>query len=379
MRVLHVVKTGVGATWAVRQIQELTRLGVAVHVAVPSGPRVADYKAAGATVHIADLSLPTRAPHTWSSRRKTIREIVAAAEPDLIHSHFVSTTLSLRLALGRNHPIPRLFQVPGPLHLENGITARADLWTAGPADRWIATCRWTRDAYIHLGVASRRVSLSYYGLDVAKTRAADPVLRTELGIAEGVPLVGMVAFMYAPRRLLGQKRGIKGHEDLIDAMVAVRRERNDAVAVLVGGAWAGATDYEARVRSYAEERLGDSVFMLGTRSDISALYPDFTVAVHPSHSENLGGAGESSLFSVPAIATTVGGFPDLIVDGETGILVPPRKPELLAEAILEVIEEPDSAVARAERARTKALGLLDLEANVRELLRIYDETLGSES
>ena len=59
--------------------------------------------------------------------------------PDLIHSHFVTTTLMLRLALGRRHKIPRIFQVPGPLHLEHWHTRTLEIASAGKKDFWIGS------------------------------------------------------------------------------------------------------------------------------------------------------------------------------------------------------------------------------------------------
>lgn len=377
MRALHVVKTAVGATWAVRQVRELVRLGVDVHVAVPPGPRVDDYRAAGAVVHLVDISLPTQRPQHWRSRQSEIRNLVGVVNPDIIHSHFVTSTMALRFALGRNHPIPRLFQVPGPLHLENAVTARLELSSAGGADRWIASCQWTRDEYVRLGVPASHVSLSYYGSDVDALRPRSPALRSELGLGPSVPIVGMVAYMYAPKRYLGQHRGIKGHEDLIDAMVRVRQSHRDAVAVFVGGAWAGASRYETRVRRYGAARLGAAAQFMGTRDDVRALYPDMTLVVHPSHSENLGGAVESSLLGVPSVATNVGGFPDLIEDGYTGLSVPPKKPQALAKAIAGVIADPASARIRAEAARARAASMCDIRINAREVLDSYHLVLAS--
>ena len=143
MRVLHVVKTSDGASWAASQAEVLVRSGVEVHVALPSdqGRTVAAWRRAGAHIHIADLSLPLSRPHQIAETLKRTRRLVDEVQPDIIHSHFVTTTLTLRLALGRNHRIPRVYQVAGPLHLEHWHTRQADLRTAGEADYWIASSR----------------------------------------------------------------------------------------------------------------------------------------------------------------------------------------------------------------------------------------------
>src|SRR6185295_6374936 len=162
-RVLHLVKTTRGATWALRQIAALRALGVDVIVALPSRTDglAPEYARAGATVVEADLDF-VPGPRLAGSLQRC-RALVERVQPDLIHSHFVGTTLVVRLALGRAHPVPRVFQVPGPLHLEHAITRRLELATAGPRDHWIGTCRWTEQAYLRLGVPRERVFLSYYG------------------------------------------------------------------------------------------------------------------------------------------------------------------------------------------------------------------------
>jgi glycosyltransferase involved in cell wall biosynthesis len=164
------------------------------------------------------------------------------------------------------------------------------------------------------------------------------VSRQDLGLDTDAPVVGMVAYMYAPKRLLGQRVGLKGHEDLIDAMTIVREQDPRVRVVFVGGAWGGAHRYEQRVRDYARRRLGPDALFLGDRGDVAALYRHFQVAVHPSHSENLGGAAESLLLGVPTVATSVGGFPDLVEDGATGLLVPPHSPTSLAQGHLHSAE-----------------------------------------
>jgi len=114
---------------------------------------------------------------------------------------------------------------------------------------------------------------------------------------------------------------------------------------------------------------------LGPRDDVPDLYPDMDVAVHPSHSENVGGAAESLLLCVPTIATAVGGLPDVVIEGETGWLVPPRRPDQLASAILAALRDPIRAGDMAARGRELATRLLDVKRNAQEILEIYETVL----
>lgn len=377
MKVIHLLKTSVGATWALRQVRELARLGVEVHAVMPAGGQlVAAYRDAGATVHEAQLGLSPRQPRRTTTSFAALRDLVAQLDPDIIHSHFVNTTLSMRLALGKGHHIPRVFQVPGPLHLEHPVFRRLEIATAGEPDHWIGSCDWTCERYRLSHVPEDRIHLAYYGSDIDEFVPQSPgTLRAELSCSEDAPIVGMVAYMYAPKRYLGQRRGLKGHEDLIDAITLVQQRIPDVQAVFIGGAWAGAIRYEERVRQYGESRLGNTVHFLGTRSDVPKLYADMNAVVHPSHSENVGGAGESLLLGVPTIATDVGGFPDLVKPGKTGWLVPAKSPEALAEAIIDAVRNPSRASQMAESGRLHARDLMDVRKNAGDVLAIYERIL----
>jgi glycosyltransferase involved in cell wall biosynthesis len=378
VRVLHLVKTAVGAPWAWRQIRELVGAGVDVVVAVPGGGPMAErYRQVGARVHELELDLPLRNPLGLVARVRRLRHLVERERPDVVHSHFVGTTLTMRLALGRRAHPPRVFQVPGPLHLEHALFRRLELSTATAADHWIVTCKRTRELYLAAGVNGSRLHLSYYGVDLdACRRPAGGVLREEIGVPSPIPIAGMVAYMYAPRRYLGQRRGIKGHEDFIDAVAILAGTKPELRAVVVGAAWAGAWRYEAQVREYGRRRCGDRLVFLGYRDDVPRIYADLDVAVHPSHSENVGGAGESALAEVPTVATTVGGFPDIIEPGVSGLLVPPRDPAALAAAIGRLLDDPRGARAMAAEARRRAERMLDVRRTAAEVATIYGQILG---
>lgn len=372
-RVLHLIKSGWGAGWVFRQVRELVGRGFDVHVAAPpAGPMPPRYEEVGAVWHAAELDVGPGAPWRYPAAARTLRRLVDRVQPDVIHSHFVGTTLVARRALGRHHPVPRIFQVAGPLHLEHGLFRRAELAAAGRADYWVGSCRWTCDRYRASGVPADRLWLSYLGTDVDEYRPRSPgKLRAELGLGPDARIAGLVAYMYAPKRYLGQRRGIKGHEDFVDAVAAVP----GITAVMVGGAWAGADRYERRVRAYARSKLGERAVLLGTRDDVPDLYADIDVAIHPSHSENVGAASESLLLETPTIATDVGGFPDVVVPGETGWLVPPRRPDLIAAALREVLADLPAARRLAVRGRSHVAGLLDVRATAAEIAAIYEDVL----
>ena len=113
VRALHLVKTSVGASWAYRQMRELEKLGVDVQVAAPDGPLIELYEKAGVKVHIGQFDICQTAIARVPELLSRFRRLVDRVNPDIVHSHFVGTSVMMRLALGRHSGPPRIFQVPG--------------------------------------------------------------------------------------------------------------------------------------------------------------------------------------------------------------------------------------------------------------------------
>lgn len=374
LKVLYLAKTSVGAPWAVRQTRDHVRLGVEAHLAAPGGgPRIAEYEAAGVTVHPMETDFPIMKPWLAPGRFRQLRALVEELQPDIIHCYHVGTALTARLALGKRHPIPRAFQVPGPLHLEYAFFRRAEIATAGPRDYWIGVCRSIRAYYRAADIPDDRLFVSDYGVDLEDhVYYPKGKIRGEFGIPDDVLLVGMVGIMYAPKRYLLQRRGLKGHEDLIDALVIVLKEKPTVMGVFVGGGWDGAHAYEARVRAYARKKCGDRAIFLGMRSDVPELLPDFDIAVQPSHTEGVAGTCvEAQLLGIPVVSTNVGGQSDLIVDGETGWLVPPKDPPAMAAAILDALHDPERTRTIARAGHDRAERLFNGKTNNAEVVGMY--------
>jgi len=380
MKILHIVKTVTGATWVYHQVRVLRSLGFEIVVALPSAtaglaPR---YQEAGAAVISLNLDVPTKRPWQIPAVLKSCRILVQNVRPDVIHTHHVGTSLVVRAALGKSSPIPRIFQVPGPLHLEHSFFAHLDTALAGSPDHWIAGCRWTQRKYHQLGIANQRVFLSYPGTDVNLfTSIRKNNLRSELRLAPDTPLVGIVCYMYEPKRFLGQSTGLKGHEDFITAFQIAKKQIPDLGGVIIGGAWNGAARYEKHLRDLGHRACNGSLAFLGTRSDVPALYPDLDLAVVPSHSENLGGAVEPLLSGVPVIATNVGGLPDLVQEGISGRLVPPRNPEAIAAAIVDSLQNRAQARHLTIKGQEMARHLFNVERTAREVAQIYTSLVDS--
>jgi len=379
IRALHLVKTADGALWAARQAEILVRFGIEVHVAVPvaSGAVLPFWRKSASAIHVVNLDLPAKRPWAIPAMCAAARRLVDDVRPDIIHSHFVSTTLLLRLALGRKHPVPRIFQVPGPLHLEHLATRTAEIRSSASNDYWIGSSGCIVRYYLASGVDPARVFLSYYGLPVHAGRRTG-YLRKRLGIADSTKIVGNINLIYPPKRFLGQRVGLKCHEDVIDALGAVLRERDDVVGVLIGSTFGTAdTRYEDELRRRAESVGRGKILMPGyfDPAEVQQSWPDFDCAVHVPMSENCGGVVEPLMEGVPTIASRTGGLPEIVIDGVTGICVPVRNPKAIACALLKVLNNPELYRRMAAAGQQLVRSTFDVERTGAEVAQIYRHIL----
>lgn len=380
MKILHLIKTSDGASWAVRQIRELISLGHEVSVLMPEGVMNKEYEAAKAIVYLFPKPLTLKNPRSLFCNLSYLRKLVNEVDPDIIHSHFVLTTIMMRIGLVEKQ-IPRVFHVPGPLHLEHTFFKKLDLLLASKNDYWLASCQWVFDAYIKSGINKERVGLAYYGVDKSffEEDYIQNDLRDELGLAKTTPLIGMVAYFYAPKKYLHQKTGLKGHEDLIDALPLILEDTPNAKCIFIGSPWDGCDEYYQQIIEYANRVAPNTCYFLGYRDDIKNIYQSIDVAVHPSHSENVGGALESLARSVPTVTTNIGGFPDLVIDGKTGVLVPPSSPKSLAKKISWMLKNRDKALEMAKNGKIRAKNLMNVTKNALEIDHFYSHIIKRES
>lgn len=217
------------------------------------------------------------------------------------------------------------------------------------ADAFIAVSHEGRRRMIEIErIPERRVV--YIPNGVAELPAGDgTAVRAELGISADVPLVGSV----------GHLRTEKAFEVLIEATARLRERSPDAEVLIAG------EGPEREMLEGLRSRLGlaDSVHLPGARSDIPDVLAALDVAVCCSDFEG----GPLSVMEymgagLPIVATRVGGLPELVREGETGILVEPRDPDALAGAIAGLLEDPDrrrqlGAAGRDLRAREYDVGV----------------------
>ncbi|MCY1035492.1 glycosyltransferase [Corallococcus sp. BB11-1] len=211
------------------------------------------------------------------------------------------------------------------------------------------------------GLPAERISVIHNGLDLARfdARAAEGVKAPLPPETPGVPTVIHVANMSHP---------VKRQEDLLLALAMLRHEGVRLNAWLVGdGPRRSGLEKMAR-----ELGVADGVHFLKHRTDVPALYGRATFGVLCSSAEGMSNAVmEGMAAGLPMVVTRVGGNPDLIVDGERGLLVDPERPAQLAQAFRRLVNHPEEARKMGKAARGFVARELSLEKMVRQHDALY--------
>jgi len=322
-----------------------------------------DARAEGADVQrIAPLR---RNPHGVDDPRAFVAllSLFRRWRPDVVSTHMSKAGAIGRLAA-------RMAGVPVIVHtyhgkgfhvFSSGAKERAALATERVLARLssanIVVSEKQRDEFVTLGITPERLAVIRYGLDLDRFAAANPAsLHAELGLSPSVPLVGVVA------RLVQ----IKGQDVLLRAAARLREQHPDVRYVIAGDGEARHT-YEKLAR---ELQIHDRVHFLGWRRDVPAVLKTLSVVVLPTVLDFEGtplAVIEAMAASRPVVATDVGGVAEVVRNGETGLLVPPRDPEALARAIGAQLVDTGAATRMAERA----LGLVRSQYRKE---RMVDET-----
>ena len=120
--------------------------------------------------------------------------------------------------------------------------------------------------------------------------------------------------------------------------------------------------------------LADHIRFLGERNDVVKILRAADIHLSASHTEGLpNNVLEAMGASLPVIATAVGGVPEIVIDGQTGLLVPPRDPEAMARALLSLALDPDGRKRMGEAGRNLAVSTFPIERSVDAFEDVYAE------
>jgi glycosyltransferase involved in cell wall biosynthesis len=340
----------------------LDRTQFRFHLVCP--PEVADMLRPDLPADVELLPLCLRKPSQFRNAIRLYR-IMRELRVDILHSHLFCSSL-FASPIGWLCRVPVILETP---HL-------SERWRRGwfksrfVVDRFIgrfvghyiavskANARYLSE---EKGLPSRKIAVIHNGCDLARfapSHRPPSGLKATLGFQEADPVLVVTA------RLEPQK----GHRILLQSLQTVRREFPQVRLVCLGeGCLRG--ELESQVRDLG---LEDSVRFLGHQSNIMdwVALADFTVL--PSLWEGLPLAAIESLAAGrPMVATAVDGTPEVVIDGKTGITVPPGDPERLAGAICRLLREPELRDRMGEAGRKWVMEHFSQERQVRQTQELY--------
>jgi glycosyltransferase involved in cell wall biosynthesis/GT2 family glycosyltransferase len=242
---------------------------------------------------------------------------------------------------------------------------RIDAWCARHADQVIAVSEATRRVMTSIErVPEDQITVIYNGMEPLREPVAEDVERVRRELCLSKKNVCL---------MLARLHEEKGHRFLLDAIPEIQARVGHAVFLFAGdGPDRAALQAEVQVRG-----LGETVRFLGRRDDVPELISLSSVVVLPSLAESFGFVVlEAMSLGTPVVAAATGGIPELVTDGESGLLVPPADSRSLADAISRVIESPQLARSLTERGKD-CVATFSLERMIRGYESVYAAILAA--
>jgi glycosyltransferase involved in cell wall biosynthesis len=325
--------------WTIARNFDRRRFDLDVYCVIGGGELLPEFEKLGVPVRI----VPAHVTRGFVNYRP--REVLALArelkhgEYDLVHTHLYQADviggIAARLA-GIRRRVKSLHNMGGWKKSRHIV---AEKLLAGSPDRVVCCSRWLAESAIRQeGLDPSRVVTIYHGVDVSRFQVEvrrEEYLRS-LGLDPNRRVIGTI----------GRPIEEKGHEYLIEAMPAVLARHPDVQLLIVG---------EGRLRRELQQRaeragLQQLVALPGARPDVPELLSIMDLFVFPSVSEGLGIAIlEAMAARVPVVASNIRPISEIVVSGETGLLIEPRSPQALADAMNQLLgDEPLANRLRAQ-------------------------------
>ena len=316
------------------------------------------------------LSLPPwRKPLAVLQRRSAVGRLGAFVEqldPAMIHVNDIWWVPHAVSAIASHTSNP----VPIVAHVRQEIEPpKVQRYQLDRVEAVIAISRQVEQSLVAGGVSAKKVRTVYSGIDLSEKEPAhnDEAIRLMIGLPKGAVLLGTVANLF-PR---------KGYEVMLRALPAIIRAIPTVHYVIVGS---DDHDYADRLQKLALElKIADRVHIVGFQDPVQPFLAALDLYVHPALMEGFGIAVvEAMAMGKAVVATTTGGLPEVVAQGETGLLVPPGEIESLAATVVSLLEDSIRREQMGRCGRARARERFSLDASVRHMEQVYGEVLATQ-
>lgn len=228
------------------------------------------------------------------------------------------------------------------------------------ADKVIAISKAIEKVLLEGGIIENKIVLIPSGIDTNKFENVKPAdyLFREFNIPDKRLMIGTIAHL----------TDHKGHTYLLDAIPQILKEFPHSFFLFVG-------DGELKDSLRTKSRIlgiRDKVFFTGFREDIPEIFSVLDLFVLPSHLEGLCTSLMDAMYTgVPIVATTAGGIPEVVENEKTGLLVPPKDPNALAEAIIKLLKDKDKRETFAIEGKKRVLQKFAASEMVEKVEQVY--------
>jgi glycosyltransferase involved in cell wall biosynthesis len=283
--------------------------------------------------------------------------------PVIVHSFLFRANIIARIA-GYLSGVPVIISSVRVMGGERDYHHFVDRLTAFMTDHFVAVSNAVKDHIVRKAhLSERKVSTIYNGIAVANSNDFDmSALMSSVGLKHGERII-MTA---------GRLHRQKGYDHLMQALSMVQESFPGIKLLILGD---GEEEKNLKKLAHLLE-LTEKIVFLGLRSDVGHLLQCSELFVLPSRWEGFPNAVlEAMAAGKPVVATAVGGIPELVVDGVTGILVPPEDARALAEAIMGMLSHDERAKAMGEAGRQRVQQYFSMDAMIAKTEDLYHHLL----
>jgi glycosyltransferase involved in cell wall biosynthesis len=295
-----------------------------------------------------------------------LSRLIHDAQPVILHTWLFHANITGRL-LGRLNKVPIIITSRRNINIGGKWRELLKRLTSGLDDKVIAVCEAVRQAEIVSSkIPAEKVVTIYNGINplyfAPVSIDASRKIRNSFEIPDDAFLLGAI----------GRLHPSKGFNDLISALAYIKATTNSVRLIIVG---------EGELRDSLElqiinHNLSGTIKFAGLRNDIPEILSSLDVLVSPSLWEGMPNVVlEAMAAGKPVVATSVGGTPETVVDGETGLLVPPRNHEALATAILRLLGNSELRTRMGHAGRERVLNHFSIQRMVTKTQHLYKELM----
>jgi glycosyltransferase involved in cell wall biosynthesis len=346
-----------GAETYVRQMAPyLQQIGQTVRVItfMPGGSLVDELRNAGVTV----IELGLQNKQDWKALAR-LGSLWRTDKPDLVHTHLYHAGIVGRIAARIMRVQTVIVHQHGAERARSHSRTLLDRATSPLVSKYIATCQAVAETMQKReGIPGKKITVIYNGIE-----CVDPVDR--------VFTLPQQAHQSTPVTIIcvGRLSPEKGHITLLKALAQLKNLQLQAKLILIG---------EGKLQSILIEQatqLGiiGLVQILGSRRDVIEQLVNANIFALPSEWEGISMALlEAMAAGLPVVATAVGGTPEVVIDGETGYLVPPRDPASFANALSRLIQDPGLRQRMGMSARQRVCDQFNIRHTAQQILALYE-------